>query len=180
MEKVSILTLAALIPFLLYAQSNDGDFSSFKYCDKGISPTTYQSLGGNYYVKSPSLNLCTNQKLTPTDDTVSYGITVQLTVFLEGPFSGNEMETDLNENGQIPLAQPFTTLPWNWPGLESVDSIPNDDIVDWVLVDLRDATDPSLATYSSTCGRKAAFLLKDGRIVDLDGQSALFVPGSFL
>ena len=88
--------------------------------------------------------------------------------------------SELNMQGKIPLSQPFSTPPWNWPGLEAVDSLPNEDIVDWVLVDLRDATDPSLATYESTCGRKAAFLLKDGRIVDLDGESPVFLKTAFM
>lgn len=157
MKKITRLTLALMIPFALYAQSNDEDVSLSLDCEEGKN------------------NTC-----DPLTDTTGIGLTLKLTVFLEGAYTGNEMSTDLNVQGKIPLNHPFSGSPWNWPGPESVSSIPNDDIVDWVLVDLRDATDPELATFASTCGRKAGFLLKNGKVVDLDGVSPIFVPGSAL
>ena len=64
-----------------------------------------------------------------------------LTILLEGPFNGIDMNTTFNDNGILPLNQPYNTAPWYYPGTESVASIPNPDIVDWVLVELRDATE---------------------------------------
>ncbi|MFQ5584319.1 MAG: serine hydrolase, partial [Calditrichia bacterium] len=89
-------------------------------------------------------------------------------VFLEGPFDQGtgEMRTDLNNNGVLPTVQPFSASPWNYGGRESVVSIPNADIVDWVLVELRKDT-------SLTIVRRAAFLKKDGNIVDLEGNNPL-------
>lgn len=89
-------------------------------------------------------------------------------VFLEGPFEqgAGEMGTDLYNNGVLPLTQPYSTSPWNYGGRESVTFITNADIVDWVLVELR--RDTSLTTV-----RRAAFLKKDGSIVDLDGSSPI-------
>ncbi|MCD4745907.1 MAG: hypothetical protein K8R58_06375 [Bacteroidales bacterium] len=79
------------------------------------------------------------------------------------------MNTHLNDAGLLPLAQPYNIAPWNYAGTESVASIPNPDIVDWVLIELRDATDASLATGATMIAQQAAFLLNDGSVVGLDG-----------
>ncbi|MEZ5084084.1 MAG: hypothetical protein R2750_11640 [Bacteroidales bacterium] len=101
---------------------------------------------------------------------------LDLTVFLEGPYTGNiEMGTGLNPDN-IPLSQPYNTAPWNYGGSESVVSLPNPDIVDWVLVEIRDAASAAAATSLTTVGQQAAFLLKDGSIVGLDGMSRISFP----
>lgn len=100
-------------------------------------------------------------------------IELDLKVFLEGPFSGALMNTYLNTDNLIPLSQPFNTAPWNYAGTESVASIPNTDVVDWILIELRDTTDASLATGGTMIAQQAAFLLNDGSVVDLDGSSIL-------
>jgi len=101
------------------------------------------------------------------------GISVNLKVFLEGPFNGSIMNTDLNNISLIPLSQPFNSPPWNYSGAENISAIPNPDIVDWILVELRDTTTANHATPESTIARQAAFLLKDGSIVGTDGISNL-------
>ncbi|MCF8369438.1 MAG: hypothetical protein K9G76_10385 [Bacteroidales bacterium] len=90
--------------------------------------------------------------------------------FLEGPFSGGSMATDLNGSGYVPLAQPFNEYPWNYAGPENVGSIPAG-VVDWVLLELRDAPNAAGATGATTFATKACFMLSDGSIVDLDGSS---------
>jgi len=104
-------------------------------------------------------------------------IETDLTVFLEGPFNGTDMNTDLTNNPELvegfPLNQPYNTAPWNYDGTESVVSIPNPDIVDWVLIELRDTTDASLATPETMIAQQAAFLLNNGKIVGMDGSSIL-------
>ena len=95
---------------------------------------------------------------------------LDLKVFSEGPFNGTDMNTDLNTLEYIPLSQPFNQPPWNYFGTESVISIPNPDIVDWILIELRKTTgDSSTATKDTQFERMAAFLLKDGSITDDDG-----------
>jgi len=102
------------------------------------------------------------------------GITLDLNVFLEGPFLLSEMGNDLNAGGNIPLAQPYNTAPWNYTGTESVSSIPSADIVDWIFIELREtAGGASSATAATMIAQQAAFILKDGSIVDLDGVSAV-------
>ena len=95
---------------------------------------------------------------------------LSLTVFLEGPFNGLDMNTNLNPSN-IPLYQPYSGSPWNYAGSENVSSIPSTNIVDWVLIELRDASDASLATSGTTIAQQAAFLLKDGSVVGLDGSN---------
>ena len=101
-------------------------------------------------------------------------LTLDVKVFLEGPFdSGTElMETTLNTNDLIPLDQPYNTAPWNYAGTETVASIPAD-VVDWVLVELRDAATPEEALPATKIEGwpKAFFLKKDGSLVDTDGTS---------
>lgn len=98
------------------------------------------------------------------------GLSLSLNVFLEGPFNGAEMTTSLNPSF-LPVNQPYSGAPWNYPGNESVTVIPSTDIVDWVLVELRDANEASLATSETVIARQAAFLKKNGSIVGLDGSN---------
>jgi hypothetical protein len=95
---------------------------------------------------------------------------LDLKAFAEGPFNGTDMNTDLNTQGFLPLSQPFNQPPWNYTGTESVSIIPNSDIVDWILIELRKTTgDSSTATEDTRFERMAAFLLKDGSLTDDDG-----------
>lgn len=88
-----------------------------------------------------------------------------LTVFLEGPYSGGQLTTTLNSN--LPLSQPFNLAPWNYGGKESISSIP-ENITDWILLELR-----SDSQSSSMIVRKAAFLKNDGSVVETDGSSSI-------
>jgi hypothetical protein len=101
---------------------------------------------------------------------------LDLTVFMQGPYAGGfQMSTALNPD-YLPLSQPFNTAPWNYMGSESVPAIPNAQVVDWVLVEMRDAATPAGANGLTTVSRKAGFLLSDGKIVDVDGSENLKAP----
>lgn len=102
-----------------------------------------------------------------------YPVQLDLRVFLEGGYNGTEMNTQLNSSNYLPLNQPFNSFPWNYEGTESVALIPNPDIVDWVLIEIRDTLSPSLAISSTAVARAAAFLLKNGSVVGMDGFSNL-------
>ena len=104
------------------------------------------------------------------------GREIALTVMLEGPFSGSGMTTGLNNLDFLPLAQPYNTSPWNYSGTESVLNIPNANIIDWVLIEYRDAPNAASATGATVIGHQAAFLMNDGTIVDMDGISNLDFP----
>ncbi len=98
------------------------------------------------------------------------GFELDLKVYLEGPFNGVDMNTDINSSGYVPLTQPYNMAPWNYSGSESVTTVPSD-VVDWIVIELRDASDVAFATPSTIVIQQSVFLKSDGSVVDLDGIS---------
>lgn len=107
------------------------------------------------------------------------GIDVRLYLILEGAFTGSKMLYNLNNKNLLPNAQPFHRDPWNYNGNEYVEEIPNDSIVDWVLIELRDASSPQEAVPATRIMQKAGFLLNNGRVVDLNGSRILTFDTTF-
>ena len=135
-----------------------------------LTPVTHDVV--NHFVSTtgiPAADLALEWKLADPK------YTFNVTAFLRGPWNGTAMNTGLNSGGIIPLSQPYNTTPFNYTGTESVGSIPNANIVDWVLVEHRKPLSglPSDATSSTITGRKAGFLLNNGTVVDLDGVTPL-------
>jgi hypothetical protein len=105
-----------------------------------------------------------------------YVCNTNLTAMLAGAYSTDYygMDPMLNTSGYLPLSQPYNTAPWNYAGTESVTTIPNPNIVDWVLIELRETTGgASTATPDKIISRGAAFITSWGGIVGLDGSSTL-------
>lgn len=175
---------------------NDFSVSSTSPCINsgvplGTSGSAYpylESSGTNWilYYNGGSLNIYnTDLALNPRifDGNIDMGayefqqailhLVVDLKVFLEGPFNGTNMNAGINDLSLLPLSHPYNIPPWNYPGTESVASIPNNQVVDWVLIEGRDAPDAASATETTSFVRQAAFLLSNGKIVDLDGVSLL-------
>ncbi len=100
---------------------------------------------------------------------------VSVKAMLEGPFNTTSMGTGINTI--LPLSQPYNTAPWTYSGTESVAAMPAN-VVDWVLVELRDATSAANATLATRIARKAGLLLANGNIVAPDGVSPLFFTNS--
>jgi hypothetical protein len=156
---------------------------------QSLSPTVIASSGGYSTGTDVSLSWTLGEIATETYSNGSYiltqgfqqpvesivisGINLELLVYLEGPFGTSEMNTLLNSAGIIPLSHPYNSAPWNYSGPESVLSIPNTNVVDWVLIELRDAANAASATPATRIARQAAFLLKDGSVVGTDGSSIL-------
>lgn len=101
--------------------------------------------------------------------------TFNVTAFLRGAWNGTAMSTGLNSGGHLPLAHPYNTSPFNYTGTESVASIPNANVVDWVLVELRKPSSglPENAGAASIIGRKVGFILSNGSIVETDGSTPI-------
>ncbi|MDP2362156.1 MAG: hypothetical protein Q8M94_00145, partial [Ignavibacteria bacterium] len=95
----------------------------------------------------------------------SSNINVKSKVFLQGPFNTNSMNTNLSQNGLLPNSQPFNTAPWNYNGSESLSSGSSSSYVDWVLVELRNSSNPL-----QVVSRKAAILKNDGSLLNSDGS----------
>ncbi len=86
------------------------------------------------------------------------GVLAQIKIVLQGPYnsSSNLMNTALQSNNEIPLTSPYPE------DQRTVKSVPSN-VVDWVLVQLKDSVNgPVVASRS-------AFLRKDGWIVDDNG-----------
>jgi hypothetical protein len=113
------------------------------------------------------------------NSTKETAMTLKLTVFLEGPFIGTKMSTDLNKGECLPLSQPYSSLPWNYQGTESVESIPGGHIVDWVLVEIREPWCTDGSEPKGVLARKAAFLASDGQVFDLDGKTLISFDSVF-
>ncbi len=146
---------------------NGSAYVDVKFNATGLDPGTYQA----------NLNVSNSGKAqitVPVTLNVLHPISVDATAFLEGPFFSNQMNNLLKLYDYLPLTQSYNTAPWNYAGTESVAAIPNNDVVDWVLVEVRETSgDASTATSGTVIGRRAGFILKDGSIVDTDGSSAL-------
>ena len=76
------------------------------------------------------------------------------------------------------LNHPYSAAPFNYTGTESVSAgifnstAATTDILDWVLVELRTTKPPPPYAATSTANyARAAFILENGFIVDLDGTS---------
>jgi hypothetical protein len=111
-------------------------------------------------------------------------------VFIEGAYNtvtglmNDGLRTNANVNGRIPLSQPYNVLgfgavPTFYNGTETINAsvlanapIAGDNIVDWVLIELRNKT-----THSSIVQRRAALLQRDGDVVDVDGISPVRFGG---
>jgi hypothetical protein len=137
-----------------------------------------------YYLKVYEYNGTTNTANYLTSSVLAANqntyLTLSVKVALEGAYSGSAgndtMTTELNRQGLLPTAQPYNTAPWSYSGTETVTSIPNANVVDWVYVELRQANSASAATSSTVKAKAVGFLLKDGSIVGTDGTSALTMP----
>ncbi|MCD4736091.1 MAG: fibronectin type III domain-containing protein, partial [Bacteroidales bacterium] len=128
-----------------------------------------------YFIAVTAIDIAGNESdySVPVSCTPNFGRTIDLKIFLEGPFNGTQMNTTLNAKGQLPTSQPYNTYPWFYEGEEIVAGISNTDIIDWVLIELRETPYEADSAISTTMiDKRAAFLLKDGSIVGIDGNEA--------
>jgi parallel beta-helix repeat protein len=102
-------------------------------------------------------------------------VLVSAKVFLQGPFnaSAGKMTDNLRNNNFIPTTEPYTNLGFARLGAASETcnssvfvTTGDNAIVDWIFMELRNATTPSTVLYT-----RSAFIQADGDIVDVDGVS---------
>lgn len=110
----------------------------------------------------------------PSDD--SY-VLLHPKVILSGCYNSTLMNDDLRIQGQLPINHPYNMTPWSCAGSETVapsifTTTGSNAIVDWVLVELRDKTNPAIILK-----RRAALLQADADVVDIDGISPLTFSG---
>jgi peptidoglycan/xylan/chitin deacetylase (PgdA/CDA1 family) len=100
---------------------------------------------------------------------------LNLKVFLEGPYGGSGlMSTTLNTNNLVPLGsnKAYPTTVYGYYTVSNLTSIPNSNIVDWVVIELRTGTGSE-----TKVAQRAVFLKRDGTIVDIDGSSPVTFTG---
>lgn len=88
-------------------------------------------------------------------------------VIMEGPFRGEDMSNELVQKNLVPKTPP-DMYPYNLDpnkDLHVVDELP-ENVVDWIVLEFRDAAFNPSQRYFRTC-----FLKQDGQIVDVDGSS---------
>ncbi len=120
-------------------------------------------------------------KVTPAP-----GVSIAVRAFLEGAFDTNagQMRDDLRAQGLVPLTEPYTAAGFTLVGNTAPSTTAavfattgGNAIVDWVLVELRDAATPSIVLRSRT-----ALLQRDGDVVGVDGALPVnfdLPPGSY-
>ena len=141
------------------------------YIDQTVQAQNYQ-----YEVYAVDAS---GQKSSPASTTINLapmGIKLRLKAFLQGAYqaSTGEMRDDLRLQQAIPITEPYMQLGHNLqaevqlnPAL--LDVTGSDAIVDWMIFELRDKTNPSNIIRS-----EVALLQKDGDLVDPQTASPVF------
>lgn len=125
-----------------------------------------------YWVKSVSASGCESVQTFVVTVEQNCNALLAPVAMLEGAFDPTmgRQRSQLQQAALIPATEPYTGLGYNFVGGggEQMNLAPNlqSGIVDWVVVEVRDASDPGLILHS-----RAALLLDDGRIVAMDGMS---------
>jgi len=172
------MELGDLVTFTWLSVTNNGSGSIPGGGSTNVT-VHFDATGLSYGIYTGNVEVSSNDPyepiiMVPCTLEVASGVNVNLTAFLEGPFLNGDMIPYLNLYGSIPLSQPFNVGPWNYNGTESVVSIPNIDIADWILVELRETTgDASTATAETVIATQAGFLLRDGTITNTTGSAPM-------
>lgn len=104
-------------------------------------------------------------------------VSLKAKVFLGGTYDiiNNKMNDDLRDANVLPLIEPYSNLGFTQigGGNETTTSMilnqnSSNNIVDWVLIELRNASNPALKVAT-----RAGLLRQNGDIVDIDGISPL-------
>lgn len=134
-------------------------------------------VNGTAYKSYPSIHVLEN----PIADCTGDGLSFCGKALLQGAYdtSIKKMRNNLNSSGILQARasnQPYHTPGFGYTGTESVGAgffAAHPDVVDWVLIEVRDPNIPS-----TVVGRRAAFVKQDGTLVDTNGISTqVFFPG---
>lgn len=127
--------------------------------------TGFNKLGHILAINNSASNTTCNgeirfSKISQVSDVVQ----IQGKVFLQGAYDGTDMRTNLKTADVLPMGDPFNMN-------ESVNRLP-DEVVDWIVVELRDKDNSSNVLASRAC-----FLRNDGQIMELDGTLDITFKG---
>jgi len=99
---------------------------------------------------------------------VQHPVKFYLKAFLQGAYDATAqlMRTTLNQQGLLPMQQPFNQPPWNYAGTETLLQPMPANITDWVLLDFVDNNN-----WQQTVVQTAALLWNNGNITDVFAAS---------
>jgi len=112
----------------------------------------------------PPNDVVTDWNATNTDES-GQSIYTKVKLLLQGPFQPltGDMRTVLQASSHVPLLSPYSEDP------QSVSALP-DNVVDWVLLQIRNQSD------GSAVASKSVFLRNDGYLINPDGTTAINMP----
>lgn len=128
---------------------------------------------GNYVVKLTSTDSCGLVSIKYDTAKVIKYVAIRPKVILQGAYNDTTgiMDNYFDYTNLLPNNEPYTNLGYihtagggGEVANNSVLRTPNLNVVDWIVVELRDTVSPATVLAS-----RAALLLDDGNIVDLDG-----------
>lgn len=161
-------------PIVLTAATSGGTFSGGCVASNVFIPSLATPGVPCNITYTVTVNGCTSlstQSVT-VNPCCATGTAAELRLLLQGPYNATLglMSTTLRNTNNLPLAQPYNTPPWNYPGSESAptyDAIPAN-ATDWVLVEARSAADPNVLL-----DRRAGFVLSNGLVVSANGSTGI-------
>ena len=161
-------------------------FNYFDHESNGISESDFEVFQGenNAWVHvgatttDPTLNYITTTSMDKLSKyTIGKGLLkIKAKVLLSGAYdTGGLMKDELRTNNLLPTTEPYAALGYTHinGGNEAIfqdvfNQTGNDAIVDWVFLELRDASNPNTVVAT-----RSALLQKDGDIVDIDGAASV-------
>lgn len=147
------------------SKTTDNDYGAFKEIEVSITEAGIMQEGGIYKDVQGGTTTVKVWKHAP--------IIADLKILLEGAYDSTiqKMRTALYNKRVLPMKQPFNVTPWCYDGTERIiieDSL-SKDIVDWVLLEFRDAQDKK-----KVIKRQAVLLASDGSIVGMNDTVKVF------
>lgn len=137
-----------------------------------IKGTVYDDTEWSYDDSNVGANVVIGTTMDEVSDFTGTNFFGQVTLkaLLQGPYNTGTMlmSTALLTGGHLPLISPYTDAP------DTVATIPAD-VTDWVKLELRDASNPSVVV-----GRGSAFVKNDGTIIGTDGSPIALIKNGNL
>ncbi len=190
-SNLSIFNDAGQVNFTVNTEDLDGTVTEVSYYANGnLIGTgnsssnfsfTWTSMPSNYYTITAKAidNEGASTQSAPINmhiESANIATTAQMKIQLQGAFntSSNSMSNALQTANLLPEIQPYNTAPWWYNGNEIISNFNSlsNNIVDWVLVELRHENDRNMLV-----AQKAALLQTDGLIRDIDNANAVNFEG---
>ena len=150
--------------------NTSGNIAALTYALSDLQPATDYMIKVRSNCTGGSSLYSAATNFTTLNDPCASGVRLNLQVWLDGAYSDAQqmMRDDLRVLGLVPLQEPYSAMGFTVDGTLSTSSARmavsgNSAIVDWVLIELRSASNPTQIVTS-----RAGLLRRDGTIVAPD------------